>query len=101
MNKPNNKWLWLLSTLGIIEGISFILLVFIAMPLKYYFDVSQAVPIMGPIHGLLFGLYFFYIIIAAVPLKLRPFAVLGGIFGSILPFGPFVFEYYLRKKFNQ
>jgi len=98
-NVVKSKWLTMLSVFGIIEGISFILLVAIAMPLNYYFEMPKAVAVMGSLHGGLFAWYFFYIIIAAFPLKLRPFAVLGGILGAILPAGPFVFEYYLRKKF--
>ena len=42
---------------GIWEGISLLLLVFIAMPLKYFADISSTVAIMGMIHGILFPLY--------------------------------------------
>lgn len=42
---------------GIWEGISLLLLIFIAMPLKYFADISSAVAVMGMIHGILFPLY--------------------------------------------
>ena len=40
--------------IGFIEGISFLVLLFIAMPLKYYFDMPSATKIVGMIHGMLF-----------------------------------------------
>ena len=39
------------------EGISFILLLAIAMPLKYYFETPVVVKVLGMIHGLLFVAY--------------------------------------------
>lgn len=40
-------------TLGIIEGVSFVLLLFVAMPLKYAFDFPLAVRVVGMAHGVL------------------------------------------------
>ena len=40
--------------IAFIEGISFIVLLFIAMPMKYYADMPIAVTIVGGLHGLLF-----------------------------------------------
>jgi len=42
-----------------IEGLSFLILLFIAMPLKYHFDMPIAVSIAGWVHGLLFMAYIF------------------------------------------
>ena len=39
---------------GITEGVSFIILLCIAMPLKYFFDLPMAVKIVGWLHGILF-----------------------------------------------
>ena len=39
------------------EGISFLLLLFVAMPLKYGFGVDMAVRVVGMAHGLLFIAY--------------------------------------------
>ena len=36
------------------EGVSFLVLLFIAMPLKYMFDMPRAVSIVGGLHGILF-----------------------------------------------
>ncbi|MFV7790152.1 DUF3817 domain-containing protein [Aliarcobacter lanthieri] len=44
-------------TISIIEGISYLVLVFIAMPLKYFFDEPLAVKIFGMMHGIFFILF--------------------------------------------
>ena len=43
------------------EGISFIILLFIAMPLKYIWLIPMATKIVGMIHGGLFLLYLYEI----------------------------------------
>lgn len=43
--------------LSLIEGLSLILLFFVAMPAKYYFGYPGLVPIVGMTHGLLFLVY--------------------------------------------
>lgn len=79
-------------TVAIAEGVSFILLLFIAMPLKYFFGMPMAVKVVGWAHGLLFVLYY----VAAVPLftklKWDPERVVGLGLASVLPFGTFVLE---------
>ena len=77
---------------GLIEGTSYLLLLFIAMPLKYGLGMPLAVKLTGWLHGIFFIWYW----IAAVPL----FTVLrwpiersiGLGLASILPFGIFVME---------
>jgi integral membrane protein len=39
---------------SIVEGLSYALLVFVAMPLKYGLDLPQMVRVIGMVHGLLF-----------------------------------------------
>lgn len=43
-----------LRVVTFLEGISFLALLFVAMPLKYLFDLPLAVRIAGGLHGLLF-----------------------------------------------
>lgn len=43
-----------LRTLGIVEGLSFVVLLFVAMPLKYVWDYPHAVRVVGMAHGVLF-----------------------------------------------
>jgi integral membrane protein len=49
-----NKKINLLRKAGIAEGISFLVLLCVAMPLKYFFNQPMAVSIVGWIHGVLF-----------------------------------------------
>jgi integral membrane protein len=79
---------------ALIEGISYLILLFIAMPLKYFFNIPDAVKYFGWIHGLLFLVFFVILVIAAI--KYRWSLVRIGIYliGSVLPFVPF----YLDKK---
>lgn len=79
-------------TVAIAEGVSFLVLLLIAMPLKYMADMPLAVKYVGWAHGLLFIWYW----VAAVPLftKLKWDAerIVGLGLASILPFGTFVME---------
>ena len=74
------------------EGISFLVLLLIAMPLKYGLDMPLAVKFTGWLHGIFFIWYW----AAAVPLftVLRwPIQRIIGLgLASILPFGTFVME---------
>ncbi|MEY3090116.1 MAG: hypothetical protein RL113_432 [Pseudomonadota bacterium] len=81
-----------------IEGISFIILVFIAMPLKYGLDYPLAVKIVGMTHGLLVFAFIYQIIEAKkeANFTLKETAIYAIL--SLLPFGSFYTESLLRKK---
>lgn len=49
----NKKLSWLRKA-GITEGISFLVLLCIAMPLKYFYNMPMAVKVVGWLHGVLF-----------------------------------------------
>ena len=54
MKENSEKLLHRFRMIGIAEGISFLVLLLIAMPLKYFMHIPEAVKIMGWIHGALF-----------------------------------------------
>lgn len=54
----NRNLSWLRKA-GIAEGISFLLLLVIAMPLKYFFQFPYVVKVVGWIHGILFIFFIF------------------------------------------
>ncbi|NUU76746.1 DUF3817 domain-containing protein [Paenibacillus xylanilyticus] len=83
---------------GIWEGISLLLLILIAMPLKYFADISSPVTIMGMIHGILFPLYFITLVHLAVVNRWKASRWFMGVVAGLLPFGTFVFESYLKKR---
>jgi integral membrane protein len=43
-----------LRFIGILEGVSLLLLIFIAVPLKYFFGQPEFVRVIGMCHGILF-----------------------------------------------
>ncbi|MDQ9020601.1 DUF3817 domain-containing protein [Acinetobacter sichuanensis] len=86
-----------LRLVGLLEGISFLLLLFIAMPMKYMFDNPILVKYVGMGHGVLFILFLLVLFIVCEKEKLSLKVFLMGLVASILPFGPFVFDHKLKK----
>jgi integral membrane protein len=86
-----------LRIIGMLEGASFLLLLFVAMPLKYLADDPRMVSIVGRAHGGLFVLFVLAVIHASVALSWPPRRVLAALAASVLPFGPFVFDAHLRR----
>ena len=81
-----------LRLVGKLEGLSFLVLLFIAMPLKYVAHMPMAVRVTGMVHGVLF-LGFLYLLFEAAtehdwPLGKSAMAFLA----SLVPFGPFVLD---------
>lgn len=78
--------------LSFIEATSFLLLLFVAMPLKYWAGIPLAVTIVGAAHGWIFVAYLGIVIWAARTFSWKPLTIVGAVLASILPFGPFVFD---------
>src|SRR5882762_11587060 len=96
--EDNRKLLHRLRMIGIAEGCSFLVLVLIAMPLKYLFHYPQAVQIFGWVHGVLFVSYLIFALLVKINLK-KPFVFLiKAFFASILPCGTFIFDKQLKKE---
>lgn len=87
----------LLRRAALIEGASFLVLLFIAMPLKYFAGQPMAVKITGMIHGMLFLL--FCLALAVVHFRSRwPVGRSGLVFlSSLVPLGPFLLDRKLRE----
>ncbi|WP_252313744.1 DUF3817 domain-containing protein [Sinobaca sp. H24] len=83
---------------GIIEGISFIALLFLAMPLKYMAGMDMAVTIVGAAHGGLFTIYIALVLVVWVQRRWSFLRALVAMVVSVIPFGPFVFEKSLRRE---
>ena len=80
-----------------IEGVSTLVLLGVAMPLKYLAGMPMAVSIVGSLHGFLFvGLAIMLMLaISKVPIS-RGLAATG-ILAAIVPFGPFIFDRWLAR----
>ena len=86
--------------IAFLEGLSYILLLFIAVPIKYINSDPQYVKMLGMPHGMLFMGYIALAIVLRTDnqwIKNNFFAV---ILASVIPFGTFVVEYKLNK-FNK
>lgn len=88
----------LLRRVGILEGISLLVLLFIAMPLKYIWQQPGAVKIVGWLHGALFVL-FMLLVLRVYEQKGWPFKrVILAFIAAFLPFGTFVFDKKLKEE---
>ncbi len=91
----SNLFIKIFRILSYLEAISFLVLLGIAMPLKYLFDMPEYVRVVGMAHGVLFVFYVIgaYYLYETLNWK---FKVLGiFVICSILPFGAF----YADKKY--
>ncbi len=72
-----------------IEGYSYLILLFVAMPLKYYAGIPMATKIVGMTHGLLVFAFIYQLISASeeVPFSTKEMMTLG--IASLIPFGSF------------
>lgn len=89
-----------LRMVGIAEGISFIVLLFIAMPLKYLAGIPLAVTVVGSIHGFLFIAYVIAMVRALREYKWGMKKISGVFVAAIVPFGTFILDSKLRKEEN-
>ena len=86
-----------LRVVGFLEGISFLLLLFVAMPMKYIFDNPILVKYVGMGHGVLFILFLIVLFVVCEKQKWSLSVFLMGLIASILPFGPFIFDRKLKN----
>ncbi len=81
-----------LRIIGFWEGISFLVLLGIAMPLKYFAGWPQAVRVVGMAHGILFLLYIWAAIQAALEHNWTWKRTALVLVASLLPAGPFIVD---------
>lgn len=87
-----------MRTVGIWEGISFLLLLFVAMPLKYYAGFPKAVSVVGMIHGVLVIVFLYTIVnsIQSSDLSIKKGVI--AFLASLLPFGTFFLDKLVFEK---
>lgn len=87
--------------IAFLEGLSYISLLFVAVPIKYISNDPRYVKMLGMPHGLLF---IAYIILALVLVFYNNWVkrnLLGVLVASVIPFGTFVVDYKLKKTLNK
>lgn len=87
-------------TLSLIEGISLLILLFIAMPAKYYFGIPKIVPIVGTIHGLLFLSYMVMSLMVSHRQNWSILKWLSIFLAGAIPFACFIVESRLKREAN-
>lgn len=92
----NLNYLNKLRIISIIEGVSTLVLFFIAMPLKYLAGYAIAVKIAGSLHGLLFVIMVITVAIGIIRVPIGARLGIAAIIGAIIPFGPFFVDKYLK-----
>lgn len=75
--------------IGMVEGISFVVLVFVAMPLKHFWGIPEAVRIIGMIHGVLFIAFVALLVYVTNFYGWKARTVLLSFILSLIPFGTF------------
>ena len=81
-----------------IEGISFIIVIFIAMPLKYSFGFPIATKIAGMIHGVLFMAFVYQLLEAMKDVPFNKKEALIYFILSLVPFGSFYTDKLCKEK---
>jgi integral membrane protein len=87
-----------LRVIGVVEGASFLLLLGVAMPLKYAFGRPEMVSVVGAAHGGLWIAYLASVLDVRLSLGWSWLKVMRAIVASIVPFGPFMLEPRLREE---
>jgi integral membrane protein len=82
---------------GFLEGLSFLLLIGIAMPMKYLLDMPMAVKIIGMAHGILFILFILLATQATIVYRWSIKKLILLWIASFLPFGTFYADYKLLR----
>lgn len=98
MVKNNSKkLLHRFRMVGIAEGISFLVLLLIAMPLKYFMHLPEAVKYTGWVHGALFiaFIYFAFEVMGSLQKSFLWFAT--AFVAAIIPCGTFILDRQLKR----
>jgi integral membrane protein len=80
------------------EGVSFLVLLLIAMPLKYFANLPMAVTVVGGLHGALFVGFIILAYLVKEEYKKNIKWVVKAFLASIIPFGTFVMDKEWKKE---
>lgn len=90
-----SKMLPTFRIVALLEGLSYILLLFIATPIKYLGNDPQYVKMLGMPHGILFMAYVVIAVIICKNMKWSNRTLWIVLIASVIPFGTF----YIDKKY--
>ena len=84
--------------IGIAEGISFLILLLIAMPMKYFLKIPEAVKVVGWMHGALFIAYIYFGIEVTLAFKKNFVWCCKALAAAFIPLGTFITDKQLKKE---
>ena len=87
-----------LRMIALLEGWSWLILLFVAMPLKYFAGNEISVPIVGRIHGGLFLIFCLALLIAMIESKWKLGFSTVVFLSSLVPFGAFFMDRELKRR---
>lgn len=79
--------------LAFLEGLSFIVILFVTMPLKYQFDLPEPNLVVGMIHGILFMSYLYAVLRLKFSENWDNKLTLKTLAASVIPFGTFYMDH--------
>lgn len=86
---------------AVFEALTLLTLFCVAMPLKYLWNIPQAVSLMGPIHGLAFMVFIWFVIRSWAEGLVNGLGVFRLFLGAFIPFGGFANERWLRRQLEE
>ncbi|GKY88010.1 DUF3817 domain-containing protein [Sinisalibacter aestuarii] len=90
----------LFRLVALVEGVTTLMLFFVAMPIKYGFGNPGWVQLWGPIHGYAFLAYLVLMVVALRGRGWSPGDWLRTTFASFLPFGTFLNDPFLKRRWT-
>ena len=102
MKKFFNSTIGFLRVLGLLEGTSLIVLVFIGVPVKRFLGDDTIVKTVGMAHGILFILFVFLTLLVGQQQRWKIFQTTWKVLLScIIPFGTFYVDHKILKPIHQ
>lgn len=87
-----------LRAIGFLEGISYLILLGIAMPIKKIMGLPMVVTVVGWAHGLLFILFVLALLQVFIQYRWSLKKAIFAFIASLIPFGTFVLDARLRRE---
>jgi len=90
-----------LRVIGFLEGISLLILIGIAVPMKYAFNDPSLVRLLGPIHGFFFVIFVINALSVGIEYKWKFTDITWKVLvACMVPFGTFYVDYRILRKIN-
>lgn len=90
-----------LRLVAFVEGVSFLLIIFVTMPLKYFAEWKLGNKIMGYLHGVLFIVYILQVVLIGITERWPIKTIFWALVASVVPFGTFYLDHKVLKPMQE